>query len=176
MSIEAGARKGVVFLAIALFLFASRHYCFGGDNETRMGPPQATASEIESAIAQLSMPLEASALGKVQGDIMRSSPADQARLHDSLDAKLKELQGAYSAATVPTAESVNASRPEPTSAAPLPQDIISQIDALDLGRDASVEQVRKKDALVATISALNDTNVKYDLLDYLRNKEQAIQQ
>ena len=142
--------------------------------QTARASDVAKPAEIESAIAGLSMPLDAEKLAWIQDAIARLGKDGQ-YLTQKLELKLSEVLKSRSSDVVPEPAQPITSQ----EAQSLPQEADEYkagINALVLGRDASTEDIRKRDELVSRIARISDPNTKYDLLEYLRQREQSAQQ
>lgn len=130
------------------------------------GPMVAIAAEIQN----LSVPLDNRKIEQIATIISMRSPEEQRMLFPMLDEKVMQLQQAESQAnpqayTGYAAQSI-VSQPEPTF-----DEIVMRIDSLNLGADATVDELRQRDDIVAMISGIKDPNIRYDLITHLEKKE-----
>lgn len=150
-------------------------YDSGEDEEsysTENAPPIPSITQIESAIVNLNSTSNSDAITWIEGAISKQAPKEQEHLNRALEIRLKQLE-AFEEANQPESGSVE--RPESS------QDTISedlsfegiqeQIDNLNLGPEATVEDIRKRDKVIAGITNLKNPDQRKELLDYLEARE-----
>ena len=127
-------------------------------------------AEIERAIAELAAPVDAEKMSLIQQAIVKQRPEERKRLNKVLDTR---MAGLYE---LPAESSSASSADEPNDISPAqegpsPEDIRMQIDGLNLGQNATVEDLIMRDKLIAEIAGIQDPIIQYELIEYLQAKE-----
>jgi hypothetical protein len=147
-------------------------------------PSRPDTEEIEQAIAGLSGsdPNLVEKIGWIQASILQLETKAYERLRKALDDRRKEfstIEGFMASHKSDFITDTAATQKPPgeatdlpaTEEGSLPKDIKEKIDSLILGANATVDDLRKRDELVATIAGIQDPSARYELLEYLETKE-----
>lgn len=162
----------VIVAACLLVIFICNSWAIENNSDS-----QPTIAEIERAIEDLSTPIDAEKISRLQGAIIKLEPSEQRRLRKELDSRMDELfkpeitapdsniiPGAFEFKNTP-----------PATEDILPEDIKNQIDDLSLGSKATVDDLRKRDELVGKIASIQDAETRYYLIEYLESREKEAQ-
>ncbi|MCM8797068.1 MAG: hypothetical protein NC923_04235 [Candidatus Omnitrophica bacterium] len=131
-------------------------------------------AEIEMEIYNLNAPLDTEKMSWIYNKIAQCSGEEQERLNKILEEKIEEsfknnaLSQEFETKPLSIVED-NVQYEQSNDYA----SIARKIDALKLGNDATVEDLRARDNIIATISGISDPKLRYDLLDYLDRKEKS---
>jgi len=144
--------------------------------------PAPSVSEIEQAIADLKDISDTDKLMWIQNAIFQQDPGTSARLQKSLEEKQQELfqKAAAAPQSEESAGSPEIKTEEPAPALPAEETVSAEelklrIDALKLGPEATVEDLREQNEIVYIIARIKDPVLRYELLDYLEAKEKQPQ-
>jgi hypothetical protein len=136
-------------------------------------------TEIERAIMELAEPIDAEKISWIQSAIFQQEPEEQERLRQALDSRLDEFfKNNIEARDIGTTnESINITQTQelPSQDVLSYEELRSQINNLNLGPTATVEDLRRRDSIVAAIAHISDPRIRYDLLRYLETKERLEQ-
>jgi hypothetical protein len=163
-----------LFLAQASVLFADDSLISQGDfiQEASVIKNKPTVNEIETAIAEISAPIDGEKISWIQNAIMDQDLKEKERLRKALDKRLDEVF----ALKEQNFESMSFAKLEEKTSAPREvsaQGLHGEIDGLNLSKDATVEDLRKRDELVGIIANVDDPTLRYELLQHLKTKEDS---
>lgn len=116
--------------------------------------------EMEQEIKGIKAQISAEDIAWMRYVIARLPASDKDRLNELLNNQLNTLSETAKNKTASldnTADNVEALR--------------MTIDSLSLGPQATIEDLRKRDEIVGSISGIKDPDLRYELLERLENKE-----
>lgn len=126
--------------------------------------------DVENAISELSPPVDSYQLDLIRLAIMKQEPEDKERLQAALDVKLNDIADPQEQLAEVSGELGLTG--EPLQEAEFsPEDIRIRIAMLNLGPDATVDDLRQKSELVGQISGITDPDARRGLIQYLENRE-----
>ena len=140
--------------------------------------------DIETAIQRLDEPIDQEQLNKIFLDLARLEDAtERDRLQRMLD---ERMQGLMKFPMPSTAQSTADRKPDPNmrahpKAVTMPNDpshyeLLVRIDTLNLGPDATADDLRARDQLVSQIAGIRDPIMRDELLAKLEEKEREWQE
>lgn len=129
--------------------------------------------DIEREINFLEAPIAAEKIGFIQQGISSQTEKEQVRLRKLLNDKMHSLYhpGNTTAVRVIGGQEEN----EDFKHNSIYQDLKGKIENLNVGADASIEDIKQKDAIVQEIANIQDPIVKYELIGLLEKKESSAQ-
>jgi hypothetical protein len=179
---DIGLREGISFLIMICLLAFSSNYVFAEESNQIQLPEidqsdigsnaHPDTSEIEREIYNLNAPLDAEKISWIYNAISKCSDEEQEQLNKVLDSKMEDLfknnaaPQEFDTKSFPSLED-STQYEQPADY----ESIVREIDALKLGKDAAVEDLRTRDKIIAAVSGISDPKLRYDLLDYMNKKE-----
>ena len=134
-----------------------------------------SSSDIETAIQDLQEPIDYEQVNAISLHLMRIESAEErARLEALLDQRLRALMHIAEpsdALEAPASEEHVAAGPQ----GPTLEELKVRIATLTLGPDATVDDLRARDELVASIAAIRDPIQREELLKELEETEHILQ-
>ena len=188
-----GRRVWVCGLALALNLSMAVTATRSAAEETPQPPSWFTAGaslgspvdprDIEAAINTLREPIDQEQMNKIFLDLARLEDfKERDRLQEMLDERMQEIlrPSALPAAQSTIPESLPQVRSGPKAVAvseePSHSELLVRIDTLNLGPDATVDDLRARDQLVSAIAGIRDPVMRDELLTRLEERERQSQE
>lgn len=132
---------------------------------------QYSIEEIEQAISELNLPIDAEKIGLIQSAINALGQNEREHLSQVLR---KHMDGLFkinnTASEVPEESYLfekNAVQNQPISH----DDIMRQINGLKLGPNATTADLRERDKIIGVIAGIEDPAIRYQLLEHLEARE-----
>lgn len=147
----------------------------------------ASPEEIETAIQRLSEPIDQEQMNKIFFDLARLENAgERSRLQEMLE---KRMQGLMEIPAPSTSQSSidDAASPKKTHSTSTPRavavdhdpsqnELLVRIDTLNLGPDATADDLRVRDRLVSKIAGIRDPIMRDELLTKLEERERQAEE
>ena len=168
----------IILPTLVVCLFSSAYALDGAGTSAytySYAPPFGTANaytssdilEMEEEIKAIRAPLPDEDVAWMRYIIAQLPAYDKEQLEGLLDQQVAAVSGVED--NILTASALTPSNAPVAN--PAGAQLYSEIDNLFLGPEASVEDLRKRDKIVGLIAAIQDPNLRYELLQRLEDKE-----
>lgn len=166
--IKEPAKQGgaIVFILILCLLVSSQLYidfCNNSYGEDQFNNPE--IAMLSNAIGNIRERNDLNSINNICERIDKQNESVKSSLYQTLNSRLEELRAAE---FIPIDKEDTA-----VNQAVIVSDMHSRIDNLELGSNATADDLRNRDEAVGLIAVVKDPLVRDELLKYLENKEKS---
>ncbi len=179
-------RRNIVFIFLVFFFLVIQSYpTVYADNPAENVPLQKEISlsaeniqsiifEVRNMISGLGQSVPVQQRGVIEHVIGLLPLEEQVSLKQALDDKLRDISSDIQLPKGTDDVSIYTGQVISEGVAHLlPEGIVTQIQSLNLGPSATVEDLRARDNIVAVIAGIQDPDLRYELLEFLSSKERS---